>query len=33
MTPRVDVVALPVPVDAEDVARVVKESGHSRFPV
>ena len=33
MTPRVDVVALPVPVAAEDVARAVKESGHSRFPV
>ncbi len=33
MTPRVDVVALPIPVRAEDVARVVRESGHSAFPV
>ena len=33
MTPRVDVVALRSPVSAEDVARAVKESGHSRFPV
>jgi len=33
MTPRVDVVALEVPVTAEDVARAVKKSGHSRFPV
>lgn len=33
MTPRVDVVALRAPVTAEDVARAVKESGHSRFPV
>ncbi|MGI8792351.1 MAG: hemolysin family protein [Acidimicrobiales bacterium] len=33
MTPRVDVVALEMPVKAEDVAREVKESGHSRFPV
>ena len=33
MTPRVDVVALEAPVSAEDVARAVKESGHSRFPV
>lgn len=33
MTPRVDVVALEVPVSADDVARAVKESGHSRFPV
>lgn len=33
MTPRVDVVALQVPVEADDVARAVKESGHSRFPV
>jgi CBS domain containing-hemolysin-like protein len=33
MTPRVDVMALPVPVDADDVSRAVKESGHSRFPV
>lgn len=33
MTPRVDVVALRSPVAPEDVARAVKESGHSRFPV
>ena len=33
MTPRVDVVALPLPVSLDDVARAVKESGHSRFPV
>lgn len=33
MTPRVDVVALRIPVQAEDVARAVRESGHSCFPV
>lgn len=33
MTPRVDLVSLEMPVTAEDVARAVKESGHSRFPV
>ena len=33
MTPRVDVIALQLPVTAEDVARAVRESGHSRFPV
>lgn len=33
MTPRVDVVALAEPVTPEDIARAVKESGHSRFPV
>jgi CBS domain containing-hemolysin-like protein len=33
MTPRVDVVALPIPVHAADVARAVRESGHSAFPV
>jgi CBS domain containing-hemolysin-like protein len=33
MTPRVDVVALSVPVTLDDVARAVRESGHSRFPV
>jgi putative hemolysin len=33
MTPRVDVVALTIPVSAEDVARAVRESGHSAFPV
>jgi CBS domain containing-hemolysin-like protein len=33
MTPRVDVVALEAPVSPQDVARAVKQSGHSRFPV
>ncbi len=33
MTPRVDVVALQVPVSYEDVARTVRRSGHSHFPV
>ncbi|MHB8330428.1 MAG: CBS domain-containing protein, partial [Acidimicrobiales bacterium] len=33
MTPRVDVVGLAIPVRAEDVARAVRESGHSCFPV
>ena len=33
MTPRVDVVTLTIPVHAEDVARAVRESGHSCFPV
>jgi CBS domain containing-hemolysin-like protein len=33
MTPRVDVVALSIPVTADDVTRVVRESGHSCFPV
>jgi CBS domain containing-hemolysin-like protein len=33
MTPRVDVIALPLPVTPEDVALAVKKSGHSRFPV
>jgi CBS domain containing-hemolysin-like protein len=33
MTPRVDVMALTIPVHAEDVARAVRESGHSCFPV
>ena len=33
MTPRVDVVALDVPVTVGDVVRAVRESGHSRFPV
>jgi CBS domain containing-hemolysin-like protein len=33
MTPRVDVVGLPIPVHSEDVARAVRESGHSCFPV
>lgn len=33
MTPRVDVVALQLPVTEDDVGRAVRESGHSRFPV
>ncbi len=33
MTPRVDVVALSVPVTAEAVIEAVRESGHSCFPV
>lgn len=33
MTPRVDVVSLTIPVDADDVARAVRETGHSCFPV
>jgi CBS domain containing-hemolysin-like protein len=33
MTPRVDVVGLPIPVHAGDVARAVRTSGHSCFPV
>ena len=33
MTPRVDVVALEEPVCYEDVARAVRRSGHSHFPV
>ncbi len=33
MTPRVDVVALQEPVSYEDVARAVRRSGHSHFPV
>jgi CBS domain containing-hemolysin-like protein len=33
MTPRVDVVALTIPVQAEDIARAVRESGHRSFPV
>lgn len=33
MTPRMDVAALSIPVSAEDVARAVRESGHSAFPV
>lgn len=33
MTPRVDVVALPIPVSYEDVALAVRRSGHSHFPV
>jgi CBS domain containing-hemolysin-like protein len=33
MTPRVDVVGLPIPVQAADVARAVRESSHSCFPV
>jgi CBS domain containing-hemolysin-like protein len=33
MTPRLDVVALTIPVHEDDVARAVRESGHSAFPV
>jgi len=33
MTPRVDVAALAVPVTLDDVARAVRRSGHSHFPV
>jgi CBS domain containing-hemolysin-like protein len=33
MTPRMDVVALSIPVSADDVAQAVRESGHSAFPV
>jgi CBS domain containing-hemolysin-like protein len=33
MTPRVDVVALPLPLTVDAVSRAVRESGHSRFPV
>ena len=33
MTPRVDVVGLPIPVQAADVARAVRQTGHSCFPV
>lgn len=33
MTPRVDVVGLPIPVHAPDVAKAVRESGHGVFPV
>lgn len=33
MTPRVDVIGLPIPVHASDVERAVRESGHSCYPV
>ena len=33
MTPRVDMDSLSVPVTLGDVVRIVKETGHSRFPV
>jgi CBS domain containing-hemolysin-like protein len=33
MTPRVDVVALAIPVTLDDIARAVRRSGHSHFPV
>jgi len=33
MTPRVDVTYLTIPVHAEDIARAVRSSGHSCFPV
>ncbi len=33
MTPRMDVVAIPVPVTVDSVIKAIRESGHSRFPV
>ncbi len=33
MTPRVDVVALPIPLTVDTVSQAVRESGHSCFPV
>jgi CBS domain containing-hemolysin-like protein len=33
MTPRVDVTFLSIPVNADDIARAVRTSGHSCFPV
>jgi len=33
MTPRVDVVALEIPVTLNDVTRAVRRSGHSHFPI
>ena len=33
MTPRVDVTFLTIPVHADDIARAVRRSGHSCFPV
>jgi magnesium and cobalt transporter len=33
MTPRVDVTTLTIPVSADDIARAVRTSGHSCFPV
>jgi CBS domain containing-hemolysin-like protein len=33
MTPRTDVVALSIPVTADDIAKAVRESGHSAYPV
>jgi CBS domain containing-hemolysin-like protein len=33
MTPRVDVTYLTIPVDADDIAKAVRTSGHSCFPV
>ena len=33
MTPRVDVTYLTIPVHADDIARAVRSSGHSCFPV
>ena len=33
MTPRVDVTFLTIPVQADDIARAVRTSGHSCFPV
>lgn len=33
MTPRVDIVALPLPLTVDAVSRAVRQSGHSSFPV
>lgn len=33
MTPRVDVISLTIPVQAADVAKAVRETGHGSFPV
>lgn len=33
MTPRVDMVAIPIEISLEDLIQLIKESGHSRIPV
>ncbi len=33
MTPRIEVVALPIPVTEEDLRKAIRKSSHSRFPV
>jgi CBS domain containing-hemolysin-like protein len=33
MTPRLDIVTVPLPVTSDDLRRAVTETGHSRFPV
>lgn len=33
MTPRVDIVAIPVDVDYQEVVKIITESGHSRLPL